>query len=119
MSTVSTATMSPSLATPPNDEWITSADTSGTIRFWGVHNSFVLHNEFCILSCRIDDLQWSPDQLRIVVSGDGKGKSFVRDFVWDSGSTVGAFDGNSKRVLSCAFKPTRPSGLLAAERISL
>lgn len=27
---------------------------------------------------------------------------------WDSGSTVGDFDGHSKRVLSCAFKPTRP-----------
>ncbi|VAH56215.1 unnamed protein product [Triticum turgidum subsp. durum] len=27
---------------------------------------------------------------------------------WDSGSTVGDFDGHSKRVLSCDFKPTRP-----------
>jgi len=27
---------------------------------------------------------------------------------WDSGSTVGEFDGHSKRVLSCDFKPTRP-----------
>lgn len=28
--------------------------------------------------------------------------------MWDSGSTVGDFDGHSKRVLSCTFKPTRP-----------
>lgn len=27
---------------------------------------------------------------------------------WDSASTVGDFDGHSKQVLSCAFKPTRP-----------
>ncbi|GJT20376.1 actin-interacting protein 1-2-like protein [Tanacetum coccineum] len=27
---------------------------------------------------------------------------------WDSGSNVGEFDGHSRRVLSCAFKPTRP-----------
>lgn len=27
---------------------------------------------------------------------------------WDSGSNVGEFDGHSKRVLSCTFKPTRP-----------
>ncbi|PWZ07478.1 Actin-interacting protein 1-2 [Zea mays] len=27
---------------------------------------------------------------------------------WDSDSTVGEFDGHSKRVLSCDFKPTRP-----------
>ncbi|CAI0382458.1 unnamed protein product, partial [Linum tenue] len=91
MSTASTATLSPSLATPPT-------------KIWGVRNSFVLHNEFCILSGRIDDLQWSPNQLRIVISGDDKGKYFVRAFVWDSSSTVGEFDGNSKRVLSCAFK---------------
>lgn len=29
-------------------------------------------------------------------------------FRWDSGSNVGEFDGHSRRVLSCAFKPTRP-----------
>lgn len=27
---------------------------------------------------------------------------------WDSGTSVGEFDGHSRRVLSCAFKPTRP-----------
>lgn len=27
---------------------------------------------------------------------------------WDSGSNVGEFDGHSRRVLSCAIKPTRP-----------
>ncbi|KAM1186823.1 hypothetical protein ACFX13_016174 [Malus domestica] len=92
----------------PNGEWIASADVSGTVRIWGTHNDFVLKNEFKVLSGRIDDLQWSPDGLRIVASGEGKGKSFVRAFMWDSGSTVGDFDGHSKRVLSCAFKPTRP-----------
>ncbi|GAB2296982.1 Actin-interacting protein 1-2 [Dionaea muscipula] len=92
----------------PNGEWIASADVSGIVRIWGTHNDFVLKNEFKVLSGRIDDLQWSPDSLRIVASGDGKGKSFVRAFMWDSGSTVGDFDGHSRRVLSCAFKPTRP-----------
>ncbi|KAK8483394.1 hypothetical protein V6N13_090491 [Hibiscus sabdariffa] len=92
----------------PNGEWIASADVSGVIRIWGTHNDFVLKNEFKVLSGRIDDLQWSPDGMRIVACGDGKGKSFVRAFMWDSGSTVGDFDGHSKRVLSCHFKPTRP-----------
>ncbi|TYJ49887.1 hypothetical protein E1A91_A01G167100v1 [Gossypium mustelinum] len=92
----------------PNGEWIASADVSGIIRIWGTHNDFVLKNEFKVLSGRIDDIQWSPDGLRIVACGDGKGKSFVRAFMWDSGSTVGDFDGHSKRVLSCHFKPTRP-----------
>ncbi|XP_010553944.1 PREDICTED: actin-interacting protein 1-1 [Tarenaya hassleriana] len=92
----------------PNGEWIASADVSGTVRIWGTHNGFVLKNEFRVLAGRIDDLQWSSDGLRIAASGDGKGKSFVRAFVWDSGNTVGDFDGHSRRVLSCAFKPTRP-----------
>ncbi|WCJ33521.1 WD repeat-containing protein 1 [Euphorbia peplus] len=92
----------------PNGEWIASADVSGVIRIWGTHNGFVLHNEFRVLSGRIDDLQWSFDGLRIVACGDGKGKSLVRAFMWDSASTVGEFDGHSKQVLSCAFKPTRP-----------
>ncbi|KAK7280350.1 hypothetical protein RJT34_25413 [Clitoria ternatea] len=92
----------------PNGEWIASADVSGTVRIWGTHNNFVLKNEFRVLSGRVDDLQWSLDGMRIVASGDGKGKSFVRAFMWDSGSTVGDFDGHSRRVLSCAFKPTRP-----------
>ncbi|EYU40219.1 hypothetical protein ABFS82_04G134400 [Erythranthe guttata] len=92
----------------PNGEWIASADVSGTVRIWGTRNEFVLKKEFRVLSGRIDDLQWSPDGERIVASGDGKGKSLVRAFMWDSGTNVGEFDGHSKRVLSCAFKPTRP-----------
>ncbi|URE48964.1 WD domain, G-beta repeat [Musa troglodytarum] len=92
----------------PNGEWVASADVSGTVRIWGRHGDRALKNEFRVLSGRVDDLQWSPDGLRIVACGDGKGKSFVRAFMWDSGTNVGEFDGHSRRVLSCAFKPTRP-----------
>uniref|UniRef100_A0A2P2J6K6 Transducin family protein n=2 Tax=Rhizophora mucronata TaxID=61149 RepID=A0A2P2J6K6_RHIMU len=91
-----------------NGEWVASADVSGTVRIWGAYNDHVLKKEFKVLAGRIDDLQWSPDGLRIVASGDGKGKSLVRAFMWDSGTNVGEFDGHSRRVLSCAFKPTRP-----------
>ncbi|KAK4280719.1 hypothetical protein QN277_012303 [Acacia crassicarpa] len=92
----------------PNGEWIASADVSGTVRIWGTRNDFVLKKEFKVLSGRIDDLQWSPDGLRIVACGEGKGKSLVRAFMWDSGTNVGEFDGHSRRVLSCSYKPTRP-----------
>jgi WD40 repeat protein len=65
----------------PNAEWIASADVSGSVRIWGTRNEFVLKNEFKVLSGRIDDLQWSPDGMRIVACGDGKGKSLVRAFI--------------------------------------
>lgn len=65
----------------PNGEWIASADVSGTVRIWGTHNDFVLKKEFKVLSGRIDDLQWSPDGMRIVACGEGKGKSLVRAFM--------------------------------------
>ncbi|XP_004503300.1 actin-interacting protein 1-2 [Cicer arietinum] len=92
----------------PNGEWVASADVSGTVRIWGTRNDFVLKKEFRVLSGRIDDLQWSPDGIRIVACGESKGNSFVRAFMWDSGTNVGEFDGHSRRVLSCAYKPTRP-----------
>ncbi|KAF2317453.1 hypothetical protein GH714_022409 [Hevea brasiliensis] len=101
----------------PNGEWIASADVSGTVRIWGAYNDHVLKKEFKVLSGRIDDLQWSPDGLRIVACGDGKGKSLVRAFMWDSGTNVGEFDGHSRRVLSCAFKPTRPFRIVTCGRI--
>lgn len=62
----------------PNGEWIASADVSGIVRIWGRHGDRALKSEFRVLSGRIDDLQWSPDSQRIVASGDGRGKSFVR-----------------------------------------
>ena len=65
----------------PNGEWVASADVSGTVRIWGTRNDFVLKKEFRVLSGRIDDLQWSPDGLRIVACGEGKGKSLVRAFM--------------------------------------
>jgi len=66
----------------PNGEWVASADVSGTVRIWGTRNEFVLKKEFRVLSGRIDDLQWSPDGIRIVASGEAKGNSFVRAFMY-------------------------------------
>ncbi|KAJ7520469.1 hypothetical protein O6H91_19G007100 [Diphasiastrum complanatum] len=92
----------------PNGEWIASGDVSGSLRIWARGPGHILKLEIRALSGRIDDLQWSADGERIVVSGDGKGKTMVRAFMWDTGANIGEFDGHSKRVLSCAFKPNRP-----------
>lgn len=93
----------------PNGEWVASGDAAGNVRIWaraGPEHTFKY--EYRALSGRIDDLEWSPDGQRIVVSGDGKGKAMVRAFMWDTGTNVGSLDGHSKRVLSCTFRPVRP-----------
>eukprot|EP00249_Psilotum_nudum_P016177 c25697_g1_i1 orf=328-2154(-) len=92
----------------PNGEWVASGDVLGNVRIWASGGDHNLKFEIKALLGRIDDLEWSPDGQRIVVSGDGRGRSFVRAFMWDTGSNVGEFDGHSKRVLSCTFRPTRP-----------
>eukprot|EP00897_Mesotaenium_endlicherianum_P002964 jgi/Mesen1/2696/ME000167S01838 len=92
----------------PNGEWVASGDVSGQVRVWGRGGEHKLRFEMRALAGSIDDMQWSADGQRIVVSGDGKGSQLVRAFMWDSGSNVGEFEGHSKRVLSCSFRPTRP-----------
>lgn len=93
----------------PNGEWVASGDAVGNVRIWArAGPEHTLKYEYRALSGRIDDLEWSPDGQRIVVSGDGKGKSMVRAFMWDTGTNVGSLDGHSKRVLSCTFRPVRP-----------
>jgi hypothetical protein len=32
----------------------------------------------------------------------------MRVFMWDTGNSVGELGGHSKRVISCAYKPSRP-----------
>nr|AGT17432.1 putative transducin family protein WD-40 repeat family protein [Saccharum hybrid cultivar R570] len=60
-------------------EWVSSADASGCVRVWVRYGDRTLKAEFRSLSGHVD--RWSPDGLRIVVSGDGKSKSFVCAFV--------------------------------------
>eukprot|EP00271_Cylindrocystis_brebissonii_P000679 TRINITY_DN1085_c0_g1_i3.p1 TRINITY_DN1085_c0_g1~~TRINITY_DN1085_c0_g1_i3.p1 ORF type:complete len:669 (+),score=90.06 TRINITY_DN1085_c0_g1_i3:60-2066(+) len=94
----------------PNGEWVASGDVSGSVRIWArrAESNHVLKFELRAIAGSIDDIEWSPDGQRILVSGDGKGSQFVRCFIWDSGNNVGEFDGHSRRVLSCTFRPVRP-----------
>ncbi|KAI3736542.1 hypothetical protein L2E82_26383 [Cichorium intybus] len=59
----------------------------------------------------IDDLQWSADGMRIVASGDGKDKSFVRAFVVYCGKQIkeeiqGVSDLNQRNALQFSFIAT-------------
>jgi WD repeat-containing protein 1 (actin-interacting protein 1) len=49
---------------------------------------------------------------KIVAAGDGSG-ILVKCFQWDTGSTAGEMLGHNKRVLSVAYKPTRPFRIMS------
>jgi len=55
--------------------YIASADHSGKVRIWDtVNKEHLLKNEFQPISGMIKDLQWSSDNQRIIVGGEGREK---------------------------------------------
>lgn len=92
----------------PSGFYIASADQTGKIRIWDtVNKEHLLKNEFQPISGCIKDLQWSSDNQRIVVGGEGREK-FGHVFSADTGTSVGEIMGTSKPINSVDFKPTRP-----------
>jgi WD40 repeat protein len=92
----------------PSGFYIASADSSGNVKVWDTtQKEHPLKIELRPISGPIHDLQWSSDNQRIVVVGEGKEK-FGAAFLWDSGASVGEITGHSKAILSCDIKQTRP-----------
>jgi len=59
----------------PSGFYIASADHSGKVRIWDtVNKEHLLKNEFQPISGTIKDLQWSSDNQRIIVGGEGREK---------------------------------------------
>lgn len=61
---------------------------------------------------KVADLDWDGESKKIVVGGDGTGV-LVKCITWDTGNTVGDMTGHNKRVLSVAYKPTRPFRIMS------
>lgn len=92
----------------PSGFYIASADQSGKIRIWDtVNKEHILKNEFQPISGVIKDLQWSGDNQRIIVGGEGREK-FGHVFNAETGTSTGEIMGTSKPINSVDFKPTRP-----------
>ena len=113
----------------PCGRWVASGDAAGHVRVWALptlvaanddqddhrhDETFALKAEHRPLSGAVDDLAWSEDGQRIVACGDGRGGVFARVFMWDSGNQLGDASGPTKRVLSCAFRPSRPFRVVTA-----
>jgi WD repeat-containing protein 1 (actin-interacting protein 1) len=62
---------------------------------------------------KISDLDWDMEAKKIVVGGEGSG-ILVKCVTWDTGNTVGEMVGHTKRVLSVAYKPSRPFRIFTA-----
>lgn len=91
----------------PNGEWLATGDEAGTVCVWGSRpGQHVLKNKVAV-NKRILDIAWSFDSQRIAAVGDGA-ESKAKVFDYASGNNFGTVDGHSQRILSVAFKPTRP-----------
>jgi len=95
------------VAVSPNGEWIASGDERGTVRIWANQPERTLKLETFALGGKVLDIAWSGDGQRVLAVGEGQ-QSYGKVFTWDSGNTVGAIDSHSKRIITGAFKPTRP-----------
>lgn len=91
----------------PNGEWVASGDATGVVIVWGSKGDHIIKNT--VRCCQgILDIQWSGDGKRIMAGGDGGGGFFGKVFNWDSSNAIGQITNNSKKLLSVAFKPSRP-----------
>ena len=102
----------------PNGFWVASADTSGKIRVWAWDNPEHLTKlDTQIFAGSVLDLDWDMESKKIVACGEGSG-IMVKAFTWDTGNSVGEMVGHNKRILSVAYKPTRPFKIMTASEDS-
>ena len=92
----------------PNGYWVASGDISGKVRVWSWdHPEHILKVETTICAGTIYDLDWDFESKKIVAAGEGSG-IMVKCFIWDTGNSAGEMVGHNKKILSVAYKPTRP-----------
>ena len=95
-----------------------SADSSGKVRVWAWDNPEHLTKlETQVFAGAVLDLDWDSESKKIVAAGEGSG-ILVKTFLWDTGNTVGEMVGHNKRILSVAYKPTRPYRIMTGSEDS-
>lgn len=95
----------------PNGEWIASGDDNGKVFVWALGNQSIKNET--IVGRKVTDISWSEDGKRLAVVGEG-GEANGKCIAWDAGNAYGIFNGHSKTILGCAFKPTRPFRVVTA-----
>jgi len=69
--------------------------------------------ETSVFAGPVFDLDWGDESKKIVAVGEGSGM-MAKCFVWDTGNSAGEMVGHNKRILSCAYKPSRPFRIMTA-----
>ena len=91
----------------PDGKWIASGDAGGTVKVFSSEEDRKVMNDLPVIGGKVTDLQWAPDGKKIMAVGEGRGQ-VAKCFAWDRGSNFGEFDGLSRKVNSCDFRPTSP-----------
>ena len=92
----------------PNGFWVASADSAGKVRVWSWDNpEHTMKLETQVFAGPVLDLDWDMEAKKIVAAGEGSGM-MVKCFLWDTGNSVGEMVGHNKKILSVAYKPSRP-----------
>ncbi|KAK0058366.1 actin-interacting protein 1 [Biomphalaria pfeifferi] len=92
----------------PSRFYIASGDKEGKVRVWDtVNKEHVLKIEHSALGGPIKDLDWTMDNQKLCVVGEGR-EVFGRAFTFDSGNSVGEITGHSKPINSVSIRQGRP-----------
>jgi len=96
------------VAMSPSGAYMATGDKSGKLMIWACDTpEQIIKGDYPMLGGSILDIDWSPDNARIVVVGEGQPPAKV--IMWDSGNSVGEVGGGHiKKIVSCSYKPTRP-----------
>lgn len=98
----------------PNGYWVASADTSGKVRVWSWDNpEHLMKLETPVFGGAVYDLDWDMESKKITAVGEGKGM-MAKCFSWDTGNSIGEMVGHNKKIISVAYKPTRPFRIVTA-----
>ena len=84
------------------------------VRVWSWDNPEHLTKlETPVFAGSVTDLDWDFESKKIVAVGEGTGM-MAKVFTSDTGNSAGEMVGHNKKILSCAFKPTRPFRIATA-----
>ena len=121
-------------AVSPNGLYCCSGDVTGKIIVWALYSSSddsastgrgasytfsytdkVIVYEGELLSGAVREIEWSSDNQRILVAGEGRGGEMCKCIMWDSGNSVGNFAGISKSVVTADFRQNRPFRIVTGD----